>query len=83
MTDLTQKMIDDYKPLLKEGSRDNFERYMLEEARRFGPIVNILKIYSVDGTRLLDKVYQRKYNLGTPHGWVMNNAQVGVKSLPE
>ncbi|MCL2220372.1 MAG: hypothetical protein FWC23_09395 [Chitinispirillia bacterium] len=83
MTDLTRKMLDDYKPFIKEGQWPDFVKTRLETINEIGPIVNILKVYSTDGKRLLEKVYQCEGALGTPYGLSLNSAQAGVDSLPD
>jgi hypothetical protein len=81
MEDLTQQMLNDYRRYIDPAKWDNFERRRLEDVNRRGEIVNILDIWSADGTELLERVYQREYQIGTDGGITLNCAAAGVENL--
>jgi hypothetical protein len=89
MTDLTQKLIDDWKPYLEGEHWDIHVREVQAMVERHGPIVNIEKVYrgdrkdGVPGKRLVKKIYQPASAVGTDRGSVLYAPHVGVHSLPE
>ena len=81
MKDLTQQLLDDYSHYIKKSHWEEFKRNMLEEIDIYGPIVNILDVYSKDGKELLKRKYQYEYELGTNSGFTLDCARAGVKNL--
>lgn len=78
MTDLTQKMIDDWKLYLKEEAWGRDERNIRGAVKRHGPIVHIEKVYGGDrtdgvlGRWLVRKIYQHAENIGTDRSHVLD-----------
>jgi hypothetical protein len=83
MKDLSEQMIEDFKRYIKPECRENFERRERENIKERGKIVNILDVYSADGTELLKRIYQREYQVGTNNGSVLWCAKAGVENLNE
>jgi len=81
MNELTQQMLDDYKPYIKPEAWEDFKRSAVVGAFGLGDIVNIIEVYSADGKQLLEKIYQQEWNLGTQSGRKLDAARVGVESL--
>ena len=83
MIDLTQQLLDDFKPYVREKFWDDFVRIHLEDSKpeNDGPIVNILINYYPGTDRIASKIYQRESHLGTPHGLKLDATRVGVDSL--
>ena len=81
MKDLTQQMLDDYKPFIRQEKWGNFEKLRREDSDKFGPIVNIKDIYSADGKDLLVRCYQRDDQVGTEAGCRLMAVRVGQKNL--
>ena len=77
MKDLTQQMFDDYKPYIKESYWEDFVRDRLTEKEWFGPIVNIIDVYSDDGKILFERIYQYEHDLGTPYGFMLDAIRAG------
>jgi hypothetical protein len=82
MKDLTYKLFEDYKPFIEESYWEQFKKNRLEENSMLGPIVHIHNIYSVDGD-IIERVYQREYEIGTEYGFALNCASAGVKNFNE
>ena len=83
LKDLTPQMLADYKRYLKPECWDEFKQSMLEENSVAGQIINILDIYSADGKELLERRYQRKYEIGTDTGLSLLCVNAGLKNLNE
>ena len=85
MIDLTQQLLDDFKPYVKKEHWDEFVRQQLEKSKpeNFGPVVNIIVKYYPGTDRISKKTYQRQheYDLGIPTGSVLSAVRVGVDSL--
>jgi len=80
--DLTRQMIGDYRYFLKESHWEDHERSIKEEAETYGPYINILDIYSDDDrTELLERIYQKEHNIGTPYGYSLDCRRAGVDNL--
>ena len=81
MKDLTQQMFDDFKHYIDPAKWDNFERSTRASVAKYGAIVNIKDVYSVDGKELLKRFYQREWEVGTDDGSVLWCAVAGVENL--
>ena len=79
MKDYTQQMFDDFKPFIKESHWDEFKRNRLSMVEQFGPIVNVLEIYSDDGKTLLERRYQSEHELGTDSGFALRYERMGLQ----
>ena len=85
MTDLTQQLLDDFKPYIKKDFWDEFVKKQLEQSKpeNDGPVVKILVKYYPGTERIYEKIYQRQYayERGIETGSVLNAARVKVDSL--
>jgi len=81
MKDITEQMLNDYKHFIKKSHWEEFKQSRIEEKEAFGPIVNILDVYSADGKELLERKYQTEYEIGTNSGFTLDAARAGVKNL--
>ena len=81
--DLTEQMISDYTRYIEPKLIKEFRRNALEENSILGPIVNILDIFSTDGKDLLERRYQRQYEIGTDSGYALFYVNAGVENLNE
>jgi len=82
MKDLTQQLLDDYRHFIKKSHWEEFKRQRLDDAKvGYGPIVNILDVYSKDGKELLKRIYQRDYEIGSKSGFALEAVRAGVENL--
>jgi hypothetical protein len=73
-------MFEDYKPFIEDSYWEQFKKNRLEENSMLGPIVHIHDVYSADGD-IIERVYQREYEIGTEFGFALNCVCAGVKNL--
>ena len=81
--DLTQQMLADFKRYIKPERWDDFKRMRFIDIKLFGPIMNILDVYSVDGSELLCRRYQFEHDIGTDDGFELWGVNAGVENLNE
>jgi len=81
MENLTQQMLDEFKPFIKSEKWEDHKKSKLDYIAKHGPIVNILDIYSVDGKYLLERRYQTERELGTDMGIVLMAIKIGKPNL--
>jgi hypothetical protein len=83
MNNLSKQMLDDFRIYIDPKCWDEFERDARNGVALRGEITNILDVYSADGKELLERIYQRDYEVGTESGFVLNCAVAGVANLNE
>jgi hypothetical protein len=80
MIDLTQKMLDDYKPHIKPESWKGFVQRKKWNVDEFGPIVRIENEYALsDSTKIIEKRYFHEKGIY----FVLEAFRVGLDSLPK
>jgi hypothetical protein len=81
MNSLTQQMLNDFRRYIEPTKWADFEMRELADIAELGEIASILDVYSADGKELLERIYQRDYEVGTTSGSVLSSAVAGVDNL--
>jgi len=67
MNSIFEQMLSDYKHYIKEERWDEFVQQRIWDVEECGEYVNILDVW--DGEDLIERIYQKEHNLGTPYGF--------------
>ena len=73
MNNLTQQMLDEYKPYIKKSHWKDFSRGMLQEAEMWGSITSIEDVFDY-GT---NKILERKYTYANGRSRVLDAIRAG------
>ena len=57
MNNLTQQMLDEYKPYLKKSHWDDFVKYRLQDVKKHGNIVSIEDVFDYGTNKILERKY--------------------------